>query len=195
MTAETAGNSATSNKETVSEKKRRGRPPMFNPEFDAAIRGVWSDRITTKRSLRNKQYMARGTRAIRFYDEPNERYRWFAGDGTRPRQAIFVELGRIAIRYGDATAVAMADKLVQHVIEGKLSTTREAAAWLRRARLSATGRSPEASAEALERLITTTIITWVSEHPDATPEMVRQALCGTYSLPEILEDMSKRPAE
>jgi len=180
--------------ETVSEKKRRGRPPIFERKDDAVFRAIWGPDLGTTRTLRNKQYLACGQRAIKPDGKLlNERYRWFAGDGRKNyRQAVLVELGRIDIFYGEATAIAMADKLAEQVASGNLSTTREAAAWLRRARLSQSGRPSKATVDALERLITTTIIAYVAEHPDVTPEMVRQALCGAYELPEVLEDMDKR---
>ena len=68
------------NTETVSEKKRRGRPPAFDAGFDAAMRAVWGDRITTKHSVRNKAYLTCAMRVARPEGKLNERYRWFAGD-------------------------------------------------------------------------------------------------------------------
>src|SRR5215510_7549263 len=92
--------------ESVSEKQRRGRPPAFEPDFDAALLPVWSDRIATQRSLRNKQYMILGLRAIRpdSVEKINARHDWFAGSGKgQHRQAVLAELGRIAIQHNDAT--------------------------------------------------------------------------------------------
>lgn len=179
------------NTETVSEKPRRGRPPSFVPEADAAIHAVWQGQINTRRTLRNKQYMVLAVRAISPDGKRNARYGWLAGDGKNHRQAILVELGRIAGRYGDATAVAMADELASQVKDGNLSNTREAAAWLRRRRLSAGGKPSTATSSALEDLITTTIINYLGEHPDATAALVQEALCGAYSFAERLADMEK----
>ena len=176
--------------ETVSEKRRRGRRPAFPLGEDAAITAVWGGLITTKRSLRNKQYCVEGARAICPEGQRTARYAWFAND-QRCRQAVLVELGRIAMRYGDATARSMADELAHKAAAGELSTTREAAAWLRQARLRQSGTRKPATADALEKVITTTIITWMAEHPDATPALVAEALSGAHSLPEVLEDLRK----
>jgi hypothetical protein len=171
---------STGNSETVSKKPRRGRPPLFEPEHDAATLPIWSDKITTKRSLRNKQYAVRGLQAISpdGGDKPNLRHNWFAGDGKNYRQAILMELGRIAARYGDAAAMTMADKVVDGVAAGDFTTTREATAWLRRARLTTSEKPAQASADALERLVITTIKNYLADHPDATVRLVEEALCG-----------------
>jgi hypothetical protein len=67
------------------------------------------------------------------------------------RQVVLVELGRIAVQFGNATAATMADRLAKLVDEGGLTTTRQAEACLRRARLELSGRASETSAEALVR--------------------------------------------
>ena len=103
--------------ETVSEKRRRGRRPAFPLGEDAAITAVWGGLITTKRSLRNKQYCVEGARAICPEGQRTARYAWFAND-QRCRQAVLVELGRIAMRYGDATARSMADELAHKAAAG-----------------------------------------------------------------------------
>jgi hypothetical protein len=166
------------NTETVSEKKRRGRPPAFDAGFDAAVRAGWGDLVLTKRSFRNKGYLTRAIRVVRPDGKLNERYRWFAGEGKSFRQAVLVELGRIAVQLGDATAVTMADRLADIADEGELTTTRAAAACLRRARLSLAGKPSEASADALERLIITMIDGYLDQHPDATAALVQEALLG-----------------
>src|SRR5262249_452570 len=148
---------------------------------------LWPE-VRTKRSIQNKGYMSRACSIFRPDNKLNERYRWFAGEGKSWRQAVLVELGRIGVSYGDVTAIAMADKLVGQLESGDLSTTREAAAWLRRARLSAVGRPSKATVDALERLITTTILTYVTEHPDTTTAMVQKALWGAYSIAKELAE-------
>ncbi len=179
------------NTETVSEKPRRGRPPSFLPEADAAVLVIWQGDINNRRTLRNKQYMSVGLGAIRPDDKPNERHGWFAGEGKGYRQAVLVELGRIADAFGDAIALTMADKLANMVGAGEVSTTREAAACLRRARLSLTGKPSQASAAALEDLIVTTIINYVSEHPDASSALVQEALCGACTVAEAMESTNQ----
>jgi hypothetical protein len=163
------------NMETVSEKPKRGRPTAFVPKADAVIRALWPE-IGTKRSVRNKEYMSLAVRVLKPDDKCPERYAWFASEGKNHRQAVLVEIGRIASRYGDASAVVMADRLAALIAEGKLSTTREAAACLRRGRLSLSGTPSIASVEALEKLITTAIITYLGEHPDVTGALVQEAL-------------------
>jgi hypothetical protein len=169
------------NTETVSEKKRRGRPPAFDAGFDAAVRAGWGELGLTKRSLRNKGYLTGAMRIVRPDGKLNERYRWFAGEEKGFRQAVLVELGRIAVKFGDATTVEMADRLAELVDKGELSTTRAAAACLRRTRLSLLGKPSEANADALECLITTTIVGYLDEHPDVTAATVREALLGALS--------------
>src|SRR5215510_11522436 len=79
---------------------------------------AFEDRQLTKRSLRNKQYLVLGLRAIcpeADHDNMNPRHLWFGGDHKgrgKFRQAVLVELGRIADQYGDADAVEMADVLI-----------------------------------------------------------------------------------
>jgi hypothetical protein len=49
--------------ETVSKTRmlgKRGRPPAFPIGEDVAVSSVWGGLITTKRSIRNKQYAAVG---------------------------------------------------------------------------------------------------------------------------------------
>jgi hypothetical protein len=169
---------STRNSESVSQEPRRGRRPVFEPTDDAAVLSVYSDLITTKRSLRNKQYSVLGLRAIRpeGVDKPNPRHNWFAGDGRNYRQAVLVQLGRIAARFGDAVAMTMADKVADGVAAGDFTTTRDAAAWLRWARLSTSEKPTEASADALERLVVTTIKNYLVDHPDATDGLVEEAL-------------------
>ena len=113
------------NTETVSEKPRRCRPPSFLPEADAAVLVIWQGEINNRRTLRNKQYMSVGLGAIRPDDKPNERHSWFAADeGKGFRQAVLVELGRIAVAFGDAIALTMADKLANMVGAGVRSRRR-----------------------------------------------------------------------
>lgn len=171
---------------------RRGRPRGFPLGADAEIRELWGGLITSLRGVRNKEYARVGAGAIVGPDGwLNPKHAWFATE-RRVRQGILTELGRIAMRFGRTTAVAMADKLADKVAAGELASTRDAAAWLRQARLRQSGCRKPATAGALERTITTTIINWMSEHPDATPALVGEALSGAYSLVEVVEDICKR---
>jgi hypothetical protein len=78
--------------------------------------------------------------------------------------------------FNDATALEMADQLADRVKAGEFKTTRQAAAWLRRARLSASNNKPIAISQALEELITTTIKNSLFDHPDADANLVIDAL-------------------
>ena len=103
---------------------------------------------------------------------------------------MLVELGRIAVRYRDAVACEMPDKVAAAVATGEFKTTREAASWLRCARLSTSDKPTEASALALERLIITTINKYLDEHPDAAAELVKEALDGAYGFAESMGQAS-----
>jgi hypothetical protein len=95
---------------------------------------------------------------------------------------VLVGLGRIAAQHGDATALAMADKVTDGAARGVFKTTREAASWLRHARLSVFAKPPQASAVVLERLVITTVNNYLVDHADilddtdgASEELVRRA--------------------
>lgn len=179
------------NSETVAKNRKRGRPLAFPIGETVATASVWGDLVGTRRGLTNKMYAKAGAMAVCPCGQRNPRHAWFANE-RRVRQAVLVELGRIARRYGAQTARDMADRLADKVAVGELSTTREAAAWLRQARLRQSGCRKPARADVLEKVITTTIINWIAEHPDAKPALVGEALSRAYSLVEILEDLKER---
>jgi hypothetical protein len=52
--------------------------------------------------------------------------------------------------------------------------------------LSASDKPTKASAGGLERLITTTIVTYLDQHPDATAALVQEALSGAYSFRQAI---------
>ena len=95
------------------------------------------------------------------------------------------------MRYGDATAVKMADRLAAEVAAGELVTTREAAAWLRNRRLSVSGKPSKPTAAALESIINRTIVDYLTEHPAMTAALVQEALCGAYGFAEWLADKER----
>jgi hypothetical protein len=74
--------------------------------------------------------------------------------------------------------MTIAEKVVDGVAACDFTTTREATAWLRRARLTTSEKPAQASADALERLVITTIKNYLADHPDATVRLVEEALCG-----------------
>jgi hypothetical protein len=166
--------------ETVSEKRRRGRPSAFEREDDRKSCLLYPD-VTTKRSIRSKQYVILGLRAIRpdGVEKINPYHDWFAGLGKgQHRQAVLVELGRIAVQPNNATALDMANKLADRVAAGEFKTTRQAAAWLRWARLSTCNKVPFATALALAKLLITTIMNFMADHPEADADLVNDALAN-----------------
>lgn len=183
---------AKANKETGS-KNRRGRPRAFPAGVEAEAIAAWGEIVSTKRGLDNKSYAKIGAIAICPNGQPNPRHAWFASE-QHIRQAVLAELGRIAKRHGAGVARKLADELADRVVAGEVATTREAAAWLRRVRLYQPGakRAKPATAEALAHVIITAVTNWMSEHPDATPAMLGEALSDAYSLVEVYEDMDKR---
>lgn len=179
------------NTEIVSEKSKRGRPPLFNSD---AMRALYPE-VRTTRSIRNKQYLALGVRAICTADtHPSEQHPWIFRKDTRVRQAVLVELGRIAARYGAETAKKLAERLAAEVAAGQLLTTREAAAWLRNRRLSVSGKPSKGTAAGLESILNRTIVHYLTEHPDMTAALVQEALCGAYGFAEWLADKEKKAA-
>jgi hypothetical protein len=120
--------------ETASINHKRGRPPAFSIGEDAVIEQAWGNLISSKRSIRNKQYAALGARAICPGGVPDPRYAWLATT-DKARQSVLTELGRIARQHGDQVARAEADLIVEMVKAGSISTTREAEGFLRKARL------------------------------------------------------------
>jgi hypothetical protein len=180
------------NTETVSEKPKRRRPPLFNS--DAMMRALYPE-VRTTRSIRNKQYLGLGLRAICTQDKhPSEQHPWIFRNEGRVRQAVLVELGRIAARYGAEIAKQMADRLEAEVAAGELVTTREAAAWLRNRRLSVSRKPSKGTATALESILNRTIVDYLTEHPDMTGALVQEALCGSYGFAEWLADKEKKAA-
>jgi hypothetical protein len=125
--------------ETASANRGRGRKPAFSIGEDVAISSVWGGLITTRRSIRNKQYAAVGARAICPDGRPDPRHAWLATN-DKARQSVLTELGRIARRQGNEAARVMANQVVEMVAAGAISTTREAESFLRETRLGRRAR-------------------------------------------------------
>jgi hypothetical protein len=182
-------------KETVSDNGRRGRPQAFGPDMDAAIAIAWEGATMTKRTTRNKQYIIMAQRAISLDGqgdgEFHEHHGWFVGGGRNYRQTVLAELGRIAVRYGDVTARAIADELADKVLSGEITTTRQAASWLRRCRLSASGKINMARAGGLQQALVAAIDSYLDQHPDATAALVRDAVCGALDYAASLSNHPK----
>jgi hypothetical protein len=133
--------------------------------------------VRTRRGQQNKDYAAIAINALLAGAVVvPAKFQWMVGSGRNYRQAVLVELGRIAASYGSETALHIADQLGAARQNGELGNTREAAAWLRRRRLRAEKRERAPSAEALSKRLWTTVLEYLGEHPEVDDRLVTDAI-------------------
>jgi len=153
----------------------RGRPRVFSMGSEVAARAQFSGMVNTTRGLRNKQYAIEAARALFPGGQREPRYAWIATD-AKMRQAVLVEIGRLAVRFGPETARAVADSVVARAAPGQLTTTKQAAAWIRNGRLEELNVVRPVSSGALQGVVLTAVRGWLAEHPNASSLLVQEAL-------------------
>jgi hypothetical protein len=162
-------------KSATASKNPRGRPRIFPIGEDVAAKAQFGGMVTTTQGLRNKQYAIAAATVLFPAGQRDARYAWIATD-AKMRQAVLVEIGRIAVRFGAETARAVADGAVTRAAAGQFATTKQAAAWIRNGRLEELSAVRPVGAGALQAVILSAVRGWLGEHPNATPVMVQEAL-------------------
>jgi hypothetical protein len=186
--------------ETVSKKPKRGRPSSVLTKEDALIKG-FVKQDSGPRTVRNWSYLSGVNTVLKTaaggLDAAKQRWPWLLDVGGKGefRVTVLTELGRTwwlaSMRSADdaatdADTVRCADLIMEMVSSGQIRTAREAAAWLRQHRLQHLGKPSVASSAALARIIATAIDGYRAEHPDATADMVKEALSGLAELMDLL---------
>jgi hypothetical protein len=169
--------------EIVSENRKRGRPRLTLPEWDAAMRGIGYVQSTdTRRTITNKYHRLRAIRVLSAGSDP--RFSWLvspdadisAGRG-KMRHTILAKLGRIA---DDELLLAVAEKLCS--IE---PGTRDAVARIRRVR-HAGGK--QADALDLANEIIATINDYSARYPGTTAKQIEDAIRTAWGKVEEAEE-------
>jgi hypothetical protein len=166
---------AMARKSETASTKLRGRPRIFPIGEEVAAKAQFGGMVSTTRGLRNKQYAIAAARVLFRGGQRDPRYAWIATD-AKMRQAVLVEIGRIAVRFGPDTARAVADSVVARAAAGRFTTTKQAAAWIRNGRLEELDVVRPASSGALQGIVVTAVRGWLAEHPNASSRLVQEAL-------------------
>ena len=152
--------------ETASEKRQRGRPPIFTPEHRARIQVYFPD-VKTHRGITDCIYRIRAIGLL----ADDARFSWVAdrakmsaGDGGW-KPSILTELGRI----WDEEVLK---EIALNICELK-PKTKEAVAIIRRIR---TGKTISGNAESLYRALSTTMNDYFQRYPDTPLPEVEAAL-------------------
>ena len=153
--------------EAVSEKRKRGRPPTFSPEYRAAIAHIYPD-ITSHRGITDVLYRLRALDLL----QDDARFAWLAdrdkitaGEPNAWKPSILTELGRIWDD-DDLKAVAL------HICEMK-PKTKDATAEIRRIR---TGNSAPGNALDLNIALATRLDDYIEQHPGMPLSVVEDAV-------------------
>jgi len=153
--------------EAASEKRKRGRPPVFDPGYRAAIGSLFNE-VKTHRGKTDCLYRQRAFNLL----EKDGRFAWVA-DGAKARAgspdawkpSILVELGRIP---NDEDLKAVALRICE--LNPK---TKEAVAMIRRFRL---GREPEGNYLKLFAALESALNAYLSAHPSTPADWPIKAL-------------------
>ena len=172
MTAKTEGRIS----EAASEKRKRGRPPVFDPAYRAAIGNLFNE-VKTHRGKTDCLYRQRAFNLL----SKDARFAWVA-DGAKARSgspdawkpSILVELGRIP-NDEDLKAVAL------RICELK-PKTKDAVSMIRRARL---GREKEGNYLKLFAQLEAALNVYLSGHPSTPADWPVKAL---RDLADCIED-------
>ena len=168
--------------ETVSEKPKRGRPPVYLPEHLALARFVTPD-VKTTRGLQNTMRRQRALALVMDAGKDDPALLWLmdpaacARGEARWQPLILAELGRIDT---DADLLAMA----RHVADLR-PTAKVAVALIRRWRLQASGQVPRpASCLDLTNEIINVANAYIDRHPDVT---LTQSLTALINVREAFD--------
>jgi len=153
--------------EAASQKRKRGRPPVFDPGYRAAMKTIFPD-IKTHRGMTDSLYRGRAINLL----TKDGRFAWVA-DGARMKAgapgawkpSILVELGRIP-NDEDLKAVAL------RICELK-PKTKEAVAMIRRFRL---GREAEGGYLKLFQHLAAAVDAYREGHPSTPKDDLIRAL-------------------
>jgi hypothetical protein len=153
--------------EAASEKRRRGRPPVFDPGYRAAIGSLFNE-VKTHRGKTDCLYRQRAFNLL----EKDGRFAWVA-DGAKARSgspdawkpSILVELGRIP-NDEDLKVIAL------RICELK-PKTKEAVSMIRRFRL---GREPKPDYLKLWRHLAAAVDAYRGRHPSTPKDDLIRAL-------------------
>lgn len=171
------------NSETVSKKRKRGRPKVFEPELLSIARIVAPD-ARSERTLRNTAWAQIAVHLLVADGRPKSPDQLgfdasFIMSDTVFKKTILTELGRLCIDQGDEVALVAAK-----VICEKRMRARDAVARIRKLR----GTSQEASCGSLAGRLVKTINDYLAEHPEATWGHVQVALAYASRLVEESAD-------
>jgi hypothetical protein len=163
MTAKTEGRIS----EAASEKRKRGRPPVFDPAYRSEIGGLFNE-VTTHRGMTDCLYRQRAFNLL----SKDGRFAWVA-DGPRSaagapdalKSSILVELGRIP-NDEDLKAVAL------RICELK-PKTKDAVSMIRRVRL---GREAKGGYLKLCESLENALNAYLSGHPSTPADWPVKAL-------------------
>jgi len=165
--------------EAASQKRKRGRPPVFNPGYRAAMKTIFPD-IKTHRGMTDSLYRGRAINLL----TKDGRFAWVA-DGARMKAgapgawkpSILVELGRIP---NDENLKAVALRICE--LKPK---TKDAVSMIRRARL---GREAEGNYLKLFAHLEAALNVYLSGHPSTPADWPVKAL---RDLADCIEDGGK----
>jgi hypothetical protein len=156
--------------ETISEKRRRGRPPRYRPETMTLV-GSFCPWVQTVRGRQNKYYESLALQVLR--EEPGlewlrDRDAMRQGKLHAYRPTLLQELGRIE----DAETIkAVARRLCE-----RKPTTRDAVATIRHFR---TGQQPAGNPDDLTDRLMTLIDAYLGSHAGVDQAMILEALTRT----------------
>ncbi len=153
--------------ENFSEKKKRGRPPVFAPEFTKHLRNFFPE--ASPRSLINQAYAAKA----RIWLGDDERFQWiFEADhrGRLKRQSLEYELGRFPTAE-DATEAAL--WLCEHK-----PTVKDGMTVIRRWRLSLEGKEQQLEGDPIQLAneLIDTVNAYLKRYPKTSHETILEAM-------------------
>lgn len=158
--------------ETVSATRRRGRPAEIPPGFLTYLRSQ-NPELTTTRALHDRYYSIKALAALTGEDgDISAAHHWLIpggrhGPGVRWKWGLLVELGRVAVDFGDDHAREWAD-----VLCSDRPSVRDGAGSIRQWR---TGKAP-GSAMTLTTAILAHVAAYIGSHPELTSTQVLAAL-------------------
>jgi|TARA_B100001964_G_C14051899_1_gene517404 hypothetical protein len=142
--------------EAVSEKRKRGRPPTFTPEYRALMKAFFPD-VQTRRGMTNVLYQQQALGLLR----DDARFKWLvdkdkmiAGEPNAWKPSILAELGRIS---DEETLKVVALRVCE--VKPK---TKDAIAEIRRFR---TGKTAAGNASDLYSALATRMNDYIQQHP------------------------------
>ena len=150
--------------ETVSEKKKRGRPSSYSGEYVAILKSLFAD-VTTDRGIQNHYHKQVAFAIIREQSNPDD-YLWICDldqQNPKSKSTILAELGRC--HHDDLIPLAL------EICQQKMKSV-EAVAFIRRK----TGKTKAPNENQLAVDIVNTITKYIKRYPSLSNDELNKAL-------------------